>query len=260
MELLGARIDAMTQDDLHEVIARAVAENRKWIVAHHNMHSLYLQERDPKMRALFREARCVHVDGMSLILLGRLLGLGLRREHRVTYADWVRPLLGFAAHRGFRVFYLGSRPGVAERAAELLRAEIPKLQIATHHGYFPGAPEAPENRRVLHEIGGFRPDILMVGMGMPRQEHWIVDNLERVQARAILTTGACMDYVAGVVPTPPRWMGRMGLEWLHRLGSEPARLWQRYILEPWLVLAFALRRQSVQIRAKQAGTRVDKEG
>jgi N-acetylglucosaminyldiphosphoundecaprenol N-acetyl-beta-D-mannosaminyltransferase len=71
---------------------------------------------------------------------------------------------------------------------------------------------------------------------MPRQEHWIADNLDDLAANAILTAGAAMDYVAGVVPTPPRWMGSAGLEWIFRLFHEPRRLWRRYLVEPWFVL------------------------
>ena len=240
MKLLDLDVDAVTMEDLHRVIASAVAGKERWIVAHHNTHSLYLAHRDPKMRELYSRAHCVHVDGMPLIFLGRLLGLGLRREHRVTYVDWLRPLLSFAARNGFRVFYLGSRPGVAEQAAVLLRAEIPGLYLATHHGHFGMETGGAENRRVLGEIERFDPDILMVGMGMPRQEHWIVDNLAGIHAHAILTSGACMDYVAGVMPTAPRWMGRLGFEWLFRLWSEPGRLWDRYLVEPWFVLGLLL--------------------
>ncbi|RUT04502.1 hypothetical protein DSM107010_57820 [Chroococcidiopsis cubana SAG 39.79] len=76
----------------------------------------------------------------------------------------------------------------------------------------------------------------MLGIGMPRQEHWILDNLDRLSANAILTAGAAMDYVAGAVPTPPRWAGQFGLEWLFRLLAEPQRLWRRYSIEPWLIL------------------------
>jgi N-acetylglucosaminyldiphosphoundecaprenol N-acetyl-beta-D-mannosaminyltransferase len=94
---------------------------------------------------------------------------------------------------------------------------------------------------VLAAIRSFRPHILMVGMGMPRQEHWILDNLDEIEVRVILTAGACMDYVAGAVPTPPRWMGRWGLEWLFRLGSDPTRLWRRYLIEPWFVFRLFIR-------------------
>jgi N-acetylglucosaminyldiphosphoundecaprenol N-acetyl-beta-D-mannosaminyltransferase len=76
----------------------------------------------------------------------------------------------------------------------------------------------------------------MVGMGMPRQEHWIVDNFELLGPVVVLPCGAAIDYVAGEIPTPPRWAGRCGLEWLYRLAAEPGRLWKRYLIEPWFVL------------------------
>ena len=123
---------------------------------------------------------------------------------------------------------------MAARAAERLKERYPQLVIQTRHGYF--SPE--ENDAVLEEIADFQPNVLMVGMGMPRQEHWVLDNLERIQANAILTAGACFDYIAGAIPTPPRWMGRMGLEWLYRLLTEPRRLWRRYLVEPWFLLPY----------------------
>ncbi|OGF53198.1 MAG: glycosyl transferase [Candidatus Fraserbacteria bacterium RBG_16_55_9] len=239
--LLGAQVDALTMEDLHALIAHAVAEGKRWIIANHNLHSIYLYHHDPKMGAFYARAHHVHVDGMSLVFLGKLLHLPLRREHRVTYVDWVRPLVAEAAHQGFRVFYLGSRPGVAEEGAKILRTEHPCLQMATHHGHFNTAPDSLENQHVLAAIRDYRPHILMVGMGMPRQEHWIVDHFEQIEANAILTAGACMDYVAGAVPVPPRWMGRLGLEWLYRLASEPRRLWRRYLIEPWFILRLFLR-------------------
>ena len=236
MALLGVELDAVVMADLHALIDQSAAERAKSIIANHNLHSVYLYHRDPRMRALYRQAGCVHIDGMPLVFVGWLLGLDLRPEHRVTYVDWVRPLMQFAASRGLKVFYVGSAPGVAERAAAALHRENPGLQMATHHGYVGTRAGDADNEQVLAAIQQYAPDILMVGMGMPRQEHWILDNLERINAHAILTSGACMDYVAGVVPTAPRWMGRAGLEWLFRLWSEPSRLWRRYLLEPWYLL------------------------
>ena len=236
VKLLGVEVEPLTMDDLHAMIAQAVADRKRRLIANHNAHSVYLFHRDAAMRAFYESADAIHIDGMPLVFLGRLLRLPFRREHRVTYVDWIWPLAGEAARRGFRIFYLGSKPGVAERGAAEIRQELPTLEIATHHGFFDRTAGAEENAHVLAAIRDFRPDILMVGMGMPRQEHWILQNAAVIDAPVILTTGACMDYVAGAVPTPPRWMGRWGIEWLHRLASDPARLWKRYLVEPWFVL------------------------
>jgi N-acetylglucosaminyldiphosphoundecaprenol N-acetyl-beta-D-mannosaminyltransferase len=97
-------------------------------------------------------------------------------------------------------------------------------------------PDGSENKSVLQQIADFQPHLLMVGMGMPRQELWIEANLNAIQANVILATGAVLDYVAGVIPTPPRWSGPLGLEWAFRLASEPKRLTPRYLIEPWTIL------------------------
>lgn len=116
----------------------------------------------------------------------------------------------------------------------------------TADGYFDATAGSAENQKMLELINAYQPNVLMVGMGMPRQEHWILDNLESIHANTILTCGACIDYIAGVIPTPPRWMGRFGLEWLSRLLSEPKRLWRRYLLEPWFVATLFVRELWVQ--------------
>jgi len=244
LTLLGVTVDPLTITELNKCIAKAVAQGERWIIANHNLHSVYLYHRDPKMRAFFAKAQVVHIDGMSLVYWARVLGYPVTKQHRVTYVDWVHPLMATAAAEGWRVFYLGGKPGVAARAAEKLRQQYPGLVLETRHGYF--TPE--ENDAVLEEITRFQPHVLMVGMGMPRQEHWVLDNLERISANAILTAGACFDYVAGVIPTPPRWMGRMGLEWLYRLWSEPRRLARRYLLEPWFLVPLALKDLSARFR------------
>ncbi|MEW5860888.1 MAG: WecB/TagA/CpsF family glycosyltransferase [Cyanobacteriota bacterium] len=240
LHLLGVTVYPLTIDNLHSLIAEAVTNSQRWIIANHNLHSIYLYHHDRKMRDFYAKADYVHVDGMALVLLGKFLGLPLSREHRVTYADWTYPLMAEAVQQGWRVFYIGSKPGIAERGADILRERYPGLQIVTTHGYFDAHPNSQENQAVLEKINAYQPHVLMVGMSMPRQEHWIADNLENLSANAILTAGAAIDYVAGAVPTPPRWAGKLGLEWLFRLLAEPQRLWRRYLVEPWFILRLFL--------------------
>jgi N-acetylglucosaminyldiphosphoundecaprenol N-acetyl-beta-D-mannosaminyltransferase len=239
LTLLGVKVDPLAIPELNARIAGAIARGERLVVGGHNAHSVYLYHRDPAMRAFHARADVVRIDGMPLLLFARFLGCRLRREQRVTYMDWLNPLLSEARDRDWRLFYLGGRPGVAESAAERLRAEFPGLVVETRHGYIDSSEQ--DERSALDQINSFRPQVLMVGMGMPRQEHWIVANLERLRANAILAVGACFDYVAGAIPTPPRWMGRTGLEWLYRLLSEPGRLWRRYLVEPWWLLPLAMK-------------------
>ncbi|MGH9644242.1 MAG: WecB/TagA/CpsF family glycosyltransferase [Terriglobales bacterium] len=242
MQVCGVRIDALDMGQLTDLVEDVIRQSDKRIFGNHNLHSLYLCSRDERMREFYRRADYVHADGMSLIALARLSGVPLNRRHRVTYADWTDVLIRRAHAEGWRVFYLGAKPGVAARGAAILRSRLPGLNIETAHGYIDTAPESEENRQVVAAIRRYRPNLLLVGMGMPRQEHWVLENLQHLDANAILLCGAAMDYIAGVVPTPPRWAGRIGLEWLFRLYREPRRLWRRYLVEPWLMLWMLFRR------------------
>lgn len=232
---LGIQVDALTIPNLNSLIAQSIEQNEKWIIANHNLHSLYLYHHDRRMRTFYAKADYTHIDGMPIVFLGKLRGFPLKRSQRVTYADWVWSLMAQAQEKGWRVFYLGSKPGVAEKGARILRQKFAGLQIDVAHGYINIQKGSQENLATLAKINAYQPHVLMVGMGMPRQEYWILDNLEQIQTNTILTSGACIDYVAGAVPTPPRWMGKLGLEWLYRFLSEPRRLWKRYLVEPWFI-------------------------
>lgn len=233
---LGIRVGAYTRDDLNRAIAGAVDAGTRIVIANHNMNSVSLVRRDAQLRAFYDSADVIHVDGMPLVPLGRALGAPLQRAHRVTYVDWVPALMAAAAQAGWRVFYLGGRPGVADRACNVLRARHPTLSIAARHGYFDQRPDSADSAAILDEIARFAPHVLMVGLGMPRQELWVHAHRRHLTANATLLAGAALDYVAGAVPTPPRWAGRWSLEWAFRLAAEPRRLTRRYLIEPWPVL------------------------
>ena len=240
--VLDTPVHAMTSRDILDVIGHAIASGDEITVANHNLHSIYLLHQEPRMRAFYARARYTFIDGMPLVLLGRTTErVPLRREHRTTWIDFIGPFVKEAAQRQWRVFFLGGAPGVAARAADILRRHAPGLELETEHGYFDPEPGSPANEAVLARIRTYGPHVLIVGMGMPRQEVWILENEERLECNVLLSAGAIMDYVAGAIPTPPRWMGQVGLEWLYRLASEPQRLWRRYLVEPWYLLGVLYR-------------------
>lgn len=232
--MLGIPVQAITGQDLVSIISEAVDHHARYVIANHNMHSLYLWHHDAKMRELYAQADFTHIDGMALVALSRLLGGRLKREHRTTYVDFWPLLSTNAIPQEWRIYCLGSKPEIAEYGAARLREQYPGLQLRVHHGYFD--PQGADNEAILEDIRAYAPDVLMVGMGMPRQERWILDNLQHIEARTIFCVGCLMDYVAGRVPTCPRWLARIGFEWFYRLLSEPARLWHRYLVEPWFIL------------------------
>lgn len=241
VSFLGMELYPKTLEELTSLVQLAISLGRKTLIANHNLHSLYLFHRDRELRDFYRRSQWTHIDGMPLVAIAKFYGYRLRREHRVTYADWTGPLMATAAREGWRVFYLGSAPGVADRGAEILADHYPELNIRARHGFFSIATDSAENNEVLQSIAEFKPHLLLVGMGMPRQELWIHRNFDRICANVILPSGAAMDYIAGAIPTPPRWAGNLGLEWAFRLAAEPRRLFGRYLVEPWFIAVWLIR-------------------
>lgn len=236
--MLGIWVNALTAESLYALIAQSIRQRERCVIGYHNLHSIHLDHQDPQMRAFYDQvADYVFIDGMPLILWGRVLGFPLKQANRLTAVDWLPSLMEKSAQEGWRVFYLGGRPGVAEAGAARFRDANPGLVIRTEHGYF---DVKSESDCIIATINAFAPDMLLIGMGMPRQEHWVLRHHSDLHAPCIIPVGAAMDYFAGAIPTPPRWIGRLGLEWLARLIAEPGRLWRRYLVEPWSLLPFML--------------------
>jgi N-acetylglucosaminyldiphosphoundecaprenol N-acetyl-beta-D-mannosaminyltransferase len=234
-EILGFKITPITSAQILDLICQNVQGGTTCVIASQNIHGIYKYFTDESFRELHGQA-CVHIDGMPLVWLARLRGLPVSRQHRTALIDCVPPLLGRAVKEGWRVFYLGGSPNVVQRGLQILRDGNPGLQIDGHHGFFAAAADSDENRSVIDRIHAFRPHVLMVGMGMGRQERWILDNQDRLPVNCIWTCGAMLEYFAGAAPIAPRWLGQIGLEWAYRLCSNPRRFAWRYLIEPWVVV------------------------
>jgi N-acetylglucosaminyldiphosphoundecaprenol N-acetyl-beta-D-mannosaminyltransferase len=239
VRLLGGEVDAVTPAEVIAFAEACVRTHVGSIVANHNLHSLYLLHRHPEMAAFYAHADLIEADSRPLIAWGRLLGRPIERRHRATYLDWRELFWRAAQAGGWRVFHLGCTAEAGKRAAEVLRARWPGVHIAVRDGFFNMADTAVTGA-VLDEIIAFRPDILLVGMGMPRQELWVARFRDQLPPCVVFTVGAAFDYEAGVTPTPPRWSGKLGIEWLFRLAAEPRRLFSRYFIEPWSLIGPAL--------------------
>ena len=127
------------------------------------------------------------------------------------------------------MYVLGGSPGVAEQAIAIMQARHPRLSVVGfHHGYF--EKTGAESEAVVSQIRNAQPDILVVGFGMPTQEHWIARTHPALSVPVILPCGSMIDYVAGRKTLAPGWMSNHGMEWLFRLFQEPGRLWKRYLI------------------------------
>lgn len=242
VNVLGVGVDPLTVEELHARIARFVEDGEHATILHANVHGLNHAHRDARLRGFLNGAEIVFCDGAGVMLGARVLGEKI--PERITYADWTWELAAFAEAQGLSVFFLGARPGVADKAARRLVERFPGLKVAgTHHGYFDRTPGSPENEMVLRKINAASPDVLLVGFGMPIQEYWLMENREKIDARVVLTGGAVFDYVSGELRRGPKVLTDNGFEWLARLLIEPGRLWRRYVVGNPLFLLRVLKQR-----------------
>jgi N-acetylglucosaminyldiphosphoundecaprenol N-acetyl-beta-D-mannosaminyltransferase len=196
--------------------------------------------RDPAFAGVLRRADLRVPDGVGVLLAARLLGKPLRE--RVTGSDGIFRLCERAALRGWRVYFLGAGEGVAAQTAQRLQARYPGLLVAGTHSGSPAAADWPE---LAKRLTAARPDLLFVAYGHPRQDFWIDRHRGELPVKVAIGVGGAFDFVAGVRTRAPRWIQRLGLEWLHRLVREPWR-WRRMRKLPLfllLVLGQAIRQR-----------------
>jgi len=192
-----------------------------------NIHSINQAHKYPWLKNLINEAEIVRNDSAGIQFAGKILGTPIKE--RLTWADFGWDLAAFCEKEGLTQYFLGNKPGIAEKAKAKLQEKHPNLKVVgTHHGYF--EKEGDENEKVVQEINSLKPDILIVGFGMPLQERWIRDNREKLDVGIIMTGGNCFTFLAGEESRAPKWMHENGLEWLYRFLKEPRRMFSRYII------------------------------
>lgn len=240
LHLLGGDVDPVTPAEMLAAAQVFLAGGGTAVIANHNSHSLFLLRKVPALRAFFEEADLTQIDSLPMIFWGRLMGLKVGREHRSTYLDWREDFWTLARERGWRVFHVGGAPGVGERAAAEIRRRHAGVNLAVRNGVFDIDPASADSRALRQDIAAFDPDIILVGMGMPRQEEWIAANRHLIGRGVFFPVGAAFDHEAGEQAAAPRWTGRLGVGWLYRLLSQPKRLAHRYLVEPWFLAPAAL--------------------
>ncbi len=213
--ILGVPVDVLTLEEAVQRAETMLADGGTHLVVTPNAEMLNLAGRDPGFKGVLCRADLILPDGAGVVLVGRIKGIG--KLVRVPGVDFVRGLLG----RGRpSVFLLGGAPGVAELAAIGLRGVNPLLEVrGTAHGYF----TAEEETVLVEAIRSSGAEILLAGLGVPKQEKWLAKHLDRLGVGLAVGVGGALDIFAGQAARCPPWLGRIGLEWLYRLVREPRR-------------------------------------
>ena len=222
--ILGISVVAIRWDDAIALLARLIAERRFTKVSFLNAHNANIAYTDP----VFAEALddfLILPDGVGVDLAAKLL-YGAPFPDNLNGTDFVPAFLQ-ASTRPLTVGLLGATRVNAEAASVKLAAlAVQHNFVVIHDGYFSAAQE-PE---IIGRIAALRPDMLLVAMGVPRQELWIARHIDERHCTMPVAVGALLDFLSGSVPRAPLWMRRLRLEWLFRLAVEPGRLWRRYVV------------------------------
>ena len=223
--LLGVTIDDIDHAAaLVDLVVKAGSERAAARIYNVNLHALNLAYQCPQFRSSLASADLTFSDGVGVSVAAAITGQGALSRH--TPPDWLDDLAQHAAANGVSIYLLGDEPGVAAAAAARMSRRHPTLHVAgTHHGFF--APGSAECRLVIETINAVTPGLLLVGMGMPRQEFWIDAHRGSVAAGAFVPVGAAFRWYAGIERRGPRWVTDNGGEWLWRLAQHPVRLFSR---------------------------------
>lgn len=234
--IMGVGIDPVTMAEALARIEGLLQGGGPGQVITANPEMVMLARQDESLARIFQEAALVVPDGYGLVWASRVLSRPL--PERVAGIDLFQSLAALAAQKGYRMFLLGAREGIASQAALTLQEKHPELIICgTHHGYF--SPD--EERQVLDRIREARPHILAVALGAPRQEIWLARHQARLEVPVGIGIGGSLDVLAGQVQRAPRWMQERGLEWLYRLIREPWR-YKRMLFIPRFAAAVLLQK------------------
>lgn len=239
VEIWGTRFAPWTLARTVDEVERLIRQGRPNHFVTANVHTLMVADADPAMRAALDGAAFVLADGMPIVWASRWKGR--RLPERVAGSDLLPALCERAARQGFRLFFLGGPPGVGEEAATRLTARFPGLAVVG----IESPPFRPltedEEKDLVDRIRNAKPDLLFVLFGQPKGELWIQQNRAALGIPVSAQFGASLDFVAGRVRRAPRWVQRLGLEWVYRISREPRRLTGRYVRNGWFLLRAVFR-------------------
>lgn len=198
-------------------------QNKFFFVNPDCMNKLYT---DREYFSILQRADYIFPDGIGISIACNILKTPLLEN--INGTDMLPYLCDLSQSKGYKIFLLGAKPGVAEKMKQRLEREYPSLKIAgTQSGYFDWELDTPT---IIDRINASETNILLVAFGVPRQEKWIDENFDKLKPQVVMGVGGLFDFYSGEMKRAPKWMREIGMEWLFRLLKEPRRMWKRYII------------------------------
>jgi N-acetylglucosaminyldiphosphoundecaprenol N-acetyl-beta-D-mannosaminyltransferase len=226
--ILGTRVDFLSMESLLTIMERWIHErDRAHWIACTNSHGLMEALRDNSFRQILESADLSIPDGYRLMKIARRRGYAAQQ---LTAPDLMDRFCELAQHRQYSSYFYGDTEETLGKLVERLTSKYPRLKIAGTLSP-PFRPLLPsEEESLIERVNQARPDVLWVGLGLPKQERWIARNLKWLRVPVVAAVGATFKFHSGMVPRAPEWMVRNGYEWVWRIAHEPRRLFRRVVL------------------------------
>jgi N-acetylglucosaminyldiphosphoundecaprenol N-acetyl-beta-D-mannosaminyltransferase len=230
INILGIDISAINMSDALSKIEHLIITKKQGYVCVCPNHTIMESQKDSKLRDIVNSADVATPDGMSIVWASRLLGH--HEVEQVAGSELMIAISDLSAKKGYTHFYYGGDNSVPGKLAESIQQRFPNLKIVgTYSPPFRKLAD-DENNAIIDMINNTNPDIVWVGLGMPKQELWIGDHFGQIKAPVMIGVGAAFDFLSGKKKRAPKWVQKAGLEWLFRLIQEPKRLWRRNLYHP----------------------------
>jgi len=233
--LLNTYVNNVNMDETVQAIEEMIAsEKRSYIVAI-NVDVVMKIENDSYLKEITDKADMVLVDGKPLEWIAKWHNRPIKAK--ISGSDLVPILCERAAIKGYSIFIIGGKEGIAEKAKQNLERDLPGIRIVgTYAPPFGFEKDEKELNRINEMISSAHPDLLIACFGCPKQEKWIYENISKYDAKVSVCAGATVDFLAGNVNRAPRWMSEHGLEWFYRFLQEPKRMFKRYFIDDVKIL------------------------
>lgn len=230
VRIAGIHIDNLSMDECIGRIEDLIKKGKKSYIVTPNVDHLVKLQQDEEFMKAYENAEMVVADGVPIIWASKFLGMPLKEK--ISGSDLFPELCKVSAEKGYRLFFLGAREGVAGQAASNIRKKLNKIKIVgVCSPPFGFEKDKDKNDKIIKMINETAPDILFVGVGAPKQEKWIYENLNELNIKVAVGVGASFDFAADTIKRAPVFMQKMGLEWFWRFIKEPGRLFKRYFID-----------------------------
>ncbi len=238
ISVLGMRVDMVQIEDVIKILEQwIVNKNFGNYIIISNANDAVISKKDARVREAVNKSSLSVPDGISLIIISRLLGFKLKR--RVYGPDLMWNFLRYSEKKGYSHFFYGGSKNTLEKLVFNLKEKIPGLEIMGYYSPPFRNLDEDEDTKIIDRINDLSPDILWVGLGCPKQQIWMYKHKDRLKVPAMVGVGAAFDFIAGTKLQAPTWMRNNGLEWLFRFATEPKRLWRRYLVNGSLFIFYA---------------------